>query len=208
MKIRVESIVGQIDGLDRLLRKAQNNLVLREEKSKASIQSAFLDTNTFDSQGTQRRLIRQKTDSSLLANVKPLFQDGPAPRGFDQFARRLSADSTTTTSTLSLSGSTESLGSLSPQFGSTADVNSEDSTIPRPGTVQKAGSGPKTVQVNQRRFLTSPKNTYRRRNPKAIKNAVYCVIVLEVWLKELAAVSQEHALAISITDDQEFLRPL
>lgn len=34
----------------------------------------------------------------------------------------------------------------------------------------------------------------RRKNPVAIKNAIYCAILLEEWLKELAAISLEHNL--------------
>ena len=32
----------------------------------------------------------------------------------------------------------------------------------------------------------------RRKDPTAIKNAIYCAVVLEEWLKELAAISLEH----------------
>lgn len=34
----------------------------------------------------------------------------------------------------------------------------------------------------------------RKKNPTAIKNAIYCAIILEEWLKELAAISLEHNL--------------
>ncbi len=32
----------------------------------------------------------------------------------------------------------------------------------------------------------------KKKNPTAVKNAIYCAIILEEWLKELAAISLEH----------------
>ena len=162
-----------------------------------------METNPFDPQNNQRKLIRQRTDSALQVGVKPLLKDGPAPKGFDPLTRRASTDSSATASTLSLNGSNESLSSLSPQFGSLADVSGEDYAVPKPGTVQKVAPFLKNFPINQRKLVMSPKNTYRRRNPKAVKNAVYCVLVLEEWLKELAAVSQEHALLIQASDEAD-----
>ena len=226
MKIKVENIAEQVDGLDRLLRRARKNLILREEKSRASIQSVVADiqqplkiakhTELRNPGGsTAHKLLRQKTDSSLLSSVR-LLQDGPPPKSFGKGAaphlrkqsldasmsprlvkanqeRRASNVSTSTSSSLSLSESWESLNSLSPKFGSTADVTAE--THPKPGTIQKLVS-PLNSPKN-----SFPKNTFKRKNPKTVKNAVYCIVVLEEWLKELAAVSQEHALLLGGGDE-------
>ena len=44
-----------------------------------------------------------------------------------------------------------------------------------------------SVARNDRAYL-------RRKDPTAIKNAIYCAVLLEDWLKELAAISLEHNL--------------
>ena len=221
----MENIADQTDGLDKLLRRARKNLVLREEKSRASIQSVLMDVqqplklvkhSEPRSPSTAHKLLRQKTDSSLLGRAR-LLQDGPPPKSFGgkvdanqrkksldssaiprlgpgkaNYERRASNASASTSSSLSLSESWESLNSLSPKTGSTADLSNDN--FPKPGTVQKLTSPVKPG-------LNSPKNsfsrnTFRRKNPKTVKNAVYCIVVLEEWLKELAAISQEHALLL------------
>lgn len=223
MKIKVENIADQVDGLDRLLRRARKNLILREEKSRVSIQSVVTDvqqpqkiTKHSESRSptTAQKLLRQKTDSSLLSSVR-LLQDGPPPKSFGKGGvnlrkqsldapmspklvkanqdRRGSNASASTSSSLSLSGSWESLNSLSPKSGSTTDVSTEN--YPKPGTIQKLASS----QNSPRKSLS--KNTFKRKNPKTAKNAVYCIVVLEEWLKELAAISQEHALLLGAGDE-------
>lgn len=223
VKIKVENIADQTDGLDRLLRRARKNLILREEKSRASIQSVVIDVqqpvkvakhSEQRSPSTAHKLLRQKTDSSLLGRAR-LWQDGPPPKTFGSkeglsmrkqsldvsesprpkkgnFERRASNASASTSSSLSLSGSWESLTSLSPQFGSTADISTDN--YPKPGTVQKLASPVKGGQNSPKNSFA--RNTFRRKNPKTVKNAVYCIVVLEEWLKELAAISQEHALLL------------
>lgn len=137
MKIKVENIADQVDGLDRLLRRARKNLILREEKSRVSIQSVVTDvqqpqkiTKHSESRSptTAQKLLRQKTDSSLLSSVR-LLQDGPPPKSFGKGGanlrkqsldapmspkfvkanqdRRGSNASASTSSSLSLSGSWE-----------------------------------------------------------------------------------------------------
>jgi len=223
VKIKVENILDQVDGLDKLLRRARKNLILREEKSRVSIQSVVADVQQPQkiakhseprSPTTAHKLLRQKTDSSLLSSVR-LLQDGPAPKSFVKGGailrkqsldppmspklvkasqeRRGSNASASTSSSLSLSESWESLNSLSPKFGSTADVSAEN--FPKPGTIQKLAS----PQNSPRKSLS--KNTFKRKNPKTAKNAVYCIVVLEEWLKELAAISQEHALLLGAGDE-------
>ena len=49
----------------------------------------------------------------------------------------------------------------------------------------------------QRRLMESNKSDspyLRRKNPSAIKNAIYAAVLLEEWLMELAAISLEHNL--------------
>ena len=224
MKIKVENIADQVDDLDKLLRRARKNLILREEKSRVSIQSVVTDvqqpvkiTKHPDSRSPTagRKLSKQKTDSSLLSSVR-LLQDGPAPKHFGKGGsylrkqsmpgpsmspklvkpnqeRRGSTESTSTSSSLSLSESWESLNSLSPKHGSTADLSTEN--YPRPGTVHKLSS-----PLNSPKHSFS-KNTFKRKNPKTVKNAIYCIVVLEEWLKELAAISQEHALMLGLGEE-------
>lgn len=223
MKIKVENIAEQVDGLDKLLRRARKNLILREEKSRVSIQSVVADVQQPQkiakhseprSPTAAHKLVKQKTDSSLLSNVR-LLQDGPPPKSFGRGGallrkqsldapmspklvkasqeRRGSNASASTSSSLSLSASWESLDSLSPKFGSTADISTEN--FPKPGTIQKLAS----PQNSPRKSLS--KNTFKRKNPKTTKNAIYCIVVLEEWLKELAAISQEHALLLGAGDE-------
>ena len=223
VKIKVENIAEQVDGLDKLLRRARKNLILREEKSRVSIQSVVADVQQPQkiakhseprSPTAAHKLVKQKTDSSLLGNVR-LLQDGPPPKSFGRGGallrkqsldapmspklgkasqeRRVSNASASTSSSLSLSASWESLDSLSPKFGSTADVSTEN--FPKPGTIQKLAS----PQNSPRKSLS--KNTFKRKNPKTTKNAIYCIVVLEEWLKELAAISQEHALLLGAGDE-------
>lgn len=223
VKIKVENIADQVDGLDKLLRRARKNLILREEKSRVSIQSVVADIQQPQkiakhseprSPTTAQKLLRQRTDSSLLSSVR-LLQDGPPPKSFGKGGamlrkqsldapmsprlmkagqeRRGSNASASTSSSLSLSESWESLKSLSPKFGSTADISAE--SFPKPGTIQKLAS----PQNSPRKSLS--KNTFKRKNPKSAKNAVYCIVVLEEWLKELAAISQEHALLLGAGDE-------
>lgn len=224
MKIKVENIADQVDGLDRLLRRARKNLILREEKSRASIQSVVTDVQQPQkitkhsgdprSPTTAHKLLKQKTDSSLLSSMR-MLQDGPPPKHFGKGGpilrkqsldapmsprlvkanqeRRGSNTSTSTSSSLSLSESWESLNSLSPKYGSTADLSTEN--YPKPGTVHKFAS----PQNSPKKSLS--KNTFKRKNPKTAKNAVYCIVVLEEWLKELAAISQEHALLLGAGDE-------
>ena len=223
VKIKVENIADQVDGLDRLLRRARKNLILREEKSRVSIQSVVADVQQPQkiakhpeprSPTTAQKLLRQKTDSSLLSSVR-LLQDGPPPKSFGKggaILRKQSLDTTmspkmniagqerrgsnasaSTSSSLSLSESWEGLNTLSPKFGSTADISSDN--FPKPGTIQKLAS----PQNSPRKSLS--KNTFKRKNPKTAKNAVYCIVVLEEWLKELAAISQEHALLLGAGDE-------
>ena len=219
MKIKVENLAEQIEGLDRLLCRAKKNLVLREEKSRASIQSVVTDIKPKVSRHSEPRspttvqkLLKQRTDSFLLGGVR-LLQDGPAPKYFGQGSPKLRRQSTgaqgssspkvahverrssvttisTSSSSLSLSESCESLSSLSSRQGSNSDLTSEG--FPRPGTIQKLPNPLKFDQTSPKR--TFPRNTFKRKNPKIVKNAVYCIVVLEQWLKELAAISQEQAL--------------
>lgn len=205
MKIRVENIVNQVDGVAKLLRRARRNLIKREEKSKLSIQSVATEPRTFEPSThfpsptqSPKLFLRQKTDSSLLQGLK-LLQDGPPPRAFGhvRLRRRMtigSSISPRSSSSLSLSSSSdsESFGSQSPLFGSTADVNEE-----APATRKSSVSSKNQVQA--RLFPTSPtmkvgRNTYKRKSGKVVKNAIYCAVVMEEWLKELAAISQEHTL--------------
>lgn len=223
MKIKVENIADQVDELDKLLRRARKNLILREEKSRVSIQSVVVDVQQpvkisknpeTRSPTTTRKLLKQKTDSSLLSNVR-MLKDGPAPKYFGKGSsnlrkqstdaslspkltkanqeRRGSLESASTSSSLSLSESWESLNSLSPKYGSTADLSAEN--YPKPGTIRKLSS-PQNSPKN-----SFKKNTYKRKNPKTVKNAVYCIVVLEEWLKELAAISQEHALVLGVGEE-------
>lgn len=221
MKIKVENIADQVDELDKLLRRARKNLILREEKSRVSIQSVVVDVQQpvkisknpeTRSPTTTRKLLKQKTDSSLLSNVR-MLKDGPAPKYFGKGSsnlrkqsidaslspkltnqeRRGSLESASTSSSLSLSESWESLNSLSPKYGSTADLSAEN--YPKPGTIRKLSS-PQNSPKN-----SFKKNTYKRKNPKTVKNAIYCIVVLEEWLKELAAISQEHALVLGVGEE-------
>lgn len=223
VKIKVENIADQVDELDKLLRRARKNLILREEKSRVSIQSVVVDVQQpvkisknpeTRSPTTTRKLLKQKTDSSLLSNVR-MLKDGPAPKYFGKGSsnlrkqsidaslspkltkanqeRRGSLESASTSSSLSLSESWESLNSLSPKYGSTADLSAEN--YPKPGTIRKLSS-PQNSPKN-----SFKKNTYKRKNPKTVKNAVYCIVVLEEWLKELAAISQEHALVLGVGEE-------
>ena len=221
----MENIADQTEGLDRLLRRARKNLILREEKSRASIQSVVIDVpppvklvkhSDSKSPTTARKLLRQKTDSSLLGRTR-LLQDGPPPKSFGgkgspsvrkksldtsgsqklgkaNFDRRASNVSASTSSSLSLSESWESLNSLSPNNGSTMDLSTDN--YPKPGTVQKLSSPAKAGQNSPKNSFVKNTASFRRKNPKTVKNAVYCLVVLEEWLKELAAISQEHALLL------------
>ncbi|KAK3755684.1 hypothetical protein QZH41_008938 [Actinostola sp. cb2023] len=197
MKIKVENVVENVDGLEKLLRRARKNLVLREEKSKASIQTAFIEpqkpikehkkvTISDVIPRSPKHFHRSKAESSLLSVVK-LLKDGPAPSLNKSFSCG-SIDTNSSSSSLSLTESIETPESMSPQYGSTGDLS--DSASPRVmSPVVSLKFGLKWKHSNE-----EAKNTFKRKNPKTIKNAVYCVIVLEEWLKELAAISQEHAL--------------
>lgn len=77
---------------------------------------------------------------------------------------------------------------MSPQYGSTGELSESAS----PNVMSPVASPMPWHKWKQSNV--GVRNTYKRKNPKTIKNAVYCVIVLEEWLKELAAISQEHAL--------------
>ena len=217
----MENIVDQTEGLDRLLHRARKNLILREEKSRVSIQSVVIDIpqpvklvkhSDSKSPTTARKLLRQKTDSRTR-----LLQDGPPPKSFGgkgspslrkkfldttrsqklgkvDFNRRGSNASASTSSSLSLSESWESLNSLSPNNGSTTDLSTDN--YPKPGTVRKLSSPAKVGQNSPKNSFVKNTAMFRRKNPKTVKNAVYCIVVLEEWLKELAAISQEHALLL------------
>ena len=200
--------MNQVDGAAKLLRRARRNLMKREEKSKQSIRNVAAEPRTFEPLGhfhlhaapsSPKLLTRQKTDSSLLQGIK-LLQDGPPPRAFGRPLMKRSMTVGTTSprssSSLSLSSSSdsESFGSESPLFGSTADVNDEEPA--------KAEPVKNTNLKNQVQAKWSPvntpgkvfKNTYKRKSTKGVKNAIYCAVVMEEWLKELAAISQEHTL--------------
>lgn len=226
VKIKVENIANQTEGLDRLLHRARKNLILREEKSRASIQSVVIDVQqpvkvaknaeSRSPTATRKLLQRQRTDSSLLSRAR-FFQDGPPPKSFaskfslgkQSLADQASGNpqsgmgtlkrrgSESTSSSLSLSDSWESLASLSPQSGSVADLGADD--FPRPGTVRKFSVPAKLGQSSPKNSFV--KNSFRRKNPKTVKNAVYCIVVLEEWLKELAAISQEHALLLGTGEE-------
>lgn len=127
--------------------------------------------------------------------VIKLLKDGPPP-SLDKGLGFASMETNSTCSSLSLTESVDTPESMSPQYGSTADLT--PSASPHGATPV---ASPKGERSEQKRSLTGIKNTFKRKNPKTIKNAVYCVIVLEEWLKELAAISQEHALWSF--DDQE-----
>ena len=204
------------------------NLILREEKSRAGIQSVVMDVqqplkivkhSELKGPTAAHKLVRQKTDSSLLSRAR-FLQDGPPPKSFGgrgapklrkqslessgspklgkvNLVRRASNVSGSTSSSLSLSGSRESLNSLSPMYGSTTEINTEK--FPKPGTIQKLSSPVKLGQYSPKNSYV--KNTFRRKNPKTVKNAVYCIVVLQEWLKELAAISQEHALLLGGGED-------
>lgn len=222
----MENIANQTEGLDRLLHRARKNLILREEKSRASIQSVVIDvqqpvkvaknSESRSPTATRKLLQRQRTDSSLLSRAR-FFQDGPPPKSFaskfslgkQSLADQASGNpqsgmgtlkrrgSESTSSSLSLSDSWESLASLSPQSGSVADLSADD--FPRPGTVRKFSVPAKLGQSSPKNSFV--KNSFRRKNPKTVKNAVYCIVVLEEWLKELAAISQEHALLLGTGEE-------
>ncbi|EDO40782.1 predicted protein [Nematostella vectensis] len=191
IKIKVENVVESVEGLHKLLRRARNNLILREEKSKASIQSVVADVpiptrESIASPTTQKRLARQKTDTFLAVRIR----DGPPPSLMRAHSIG-SIGSASTSSSLSLTDSIESLGNLSPQFGSTADISEDASPVSQaPETTGR----PRASAVVRESQTQLKRNTFRRKNPKAVKNAVYCIVMLEEWLKELAAISQEHAL--------------
>lgn len=191
--------------MEKLLRRARKNLILREEKSKASIQSFVAEKpkpkepkriSSHDTGSTRslKHQQRQRTESSLLYVVK-LLKDGPPP-SLDKGLGFAKMETNSTSSSLSLTESVDTPESMSPQYGSTGDLatgaSSQDAT---------PVASPKTERPEQKRPHTEIRNTFKRKNPKTIKNAVYCVIVLEEWLKELAAISQEHALWSF--DDQE-----
>lgn len=225
VKIKVENIAEQTEGLDRLLHRARKNLILREEKSRASIQSVVIDIQQpvkvakhpeSRSPVAIRKISRQRTDSSLLSRAR-FLQDGPPPKSFGSKGslsfRKQSVDppgnsperkesverrgSASTSSSLSLSESWESLTSLYPDSGSATDINADN--FPKPGTVRKLSIPVKFGQNSRKNSFV--KNSFRRKNPKTVKNAVYCIVVLEEWLKELAAISQEHALLLGNGDE-------
>lgn len=208
----MENNVNQVDDAAKLLRRARKNLMKREKKSKLSIQSVATEPRSFEPfaqsySPTQspKMLVRQKTDSSLLQSLK-LLQDGPPPRAFGHSSLRrrtvvAASISPRSTDSLSLSSSSdsESFGSQSPLFGSNTDVSEEAPAATKSISISKnqarASLGPTSP------FSRMCRNTYKRKSGKTVKNAIYCAIVLEEWLKELAAISQEHSLLPSPEKD-------
>lgn len=188
-------MVENVEGLEKLLRRARKNLVHREEKSKASIQTAFIEScnpmkehkKIGDSpRSPAKHTARSRGESSLLNAVK-LLKDGPAP-SLHKATSHGSIETNSSSSSLSLTESIDTPESMSPQYGSAGELS--DSASPK---VMSPVPSPKLWR-KWKQHNASAKNTYKRKNPKMVKNAVYCVIVLEEWLKELAAISQEHAL--------------
>ena len=73
-----------------------------------------------------------------------------------------------------------------------------EAALARSNSGARIGKLHPAIRSPQKRVAESAARTdrtyLRRKDPTAIKNAIYCAVLLEDWLKELAAVSLEHNL--------------
>ena len=90
----------------------------------------------------------------------------------------------------SLSVNTSILKSEESNFKRTATISNPGSVgklhpaLPKFGGKSKSKKSPSKSEVAE----------IRKKNPTFVKNAVYCVVILEEFMKELAAISIEHTL--------------
>ena len=87
---------------------------------------------------------------------------------------------------------------VSPQAVANTESLYNDAALARSASGARIGRLHPAIRSPQKRVTESIQRTdrgyMRRKDPTAIKNAIYCAVLLEEWLKELAAISLEHNL--------------
>ena len=161
--------VSQLDDFKQLMSKARQNLLKREKKC-------------FGIKSEQQR--KDSIVSTLSADSK---DGGSSDEHSDQSTKGINTIHTTGGSKQTGAGSSGRKDSLYAEAALAKSV-----TGARIGRLHPALRSPQKRITDQ--SMRADQAYLKKKNPTAIKNAIYCAIVLEEWLKELAAISLEHNL--------------
>ena len=175
----------QLDDYKLLITKAKQNLLRRESRKRLSQELSNPSVNNGDERDEAECKINlnYKTGSSKFQlHRKEVHEKGDKTMGADELVSLSPARS------MSMSASIN-----------TSQLKKEDTkrtaTFSHPGGKLHPAL-PRSAGKTRHRNIPSKKDLVdmRKKNPTAIKNAVYCVIILEEFMKELAAVSVEQTL--------------
>lgn len=166
--------VGRMDDYQVLITKARENLLNRKEKGH-----------------TTGGKIKEENETQLIISLD-------TTTGSTKFQRKeLDKPVSLSPSTIPRSVSVSVNTSL---------ASNENSELKRTATISNPGSigrlhpalpkiGLKSPSKRSKNFPSKSEiSELRKKNPRVIKNAVYCVVVLEEFMKELAAISIEQTM--------------
>ena len=163
--------VSQLDDFKTLLLRAQQNLIKREKRYFG-----------FSAEPGRK--------DSIVSSLSMESRDG----GSSDDQAHLSDQAQVILNTVNTVNQTGS----GPQFVQRKDTLYTEASLAKTVSGARIGRLHPAIRSPQKRIseqtLQNEAAYLRRKNPTAIKNAIYCAILLEEWLKELAAISLEHNL--------------
>jgi len=172
--------VGRMDDYQVLITKARENLMNRKEKGH-----------------TTGGKIKEENETQLIISLD-------TTTGSTKFQRKELDKPVSADELVSLSPSTiPRSASVSVNTSLASNENSElkrTATISNPGSIGRLHPalpkiGLKSPSKRSKNFPSKSEiSELRKKNPRVIKNAVYCVVVLEEFMKELAAISIEQTM--------------
>ena len=187
MSIAVDGFVSQLDDYKLLITKARENLKKRETRKFKRLSQEVMASNNDDD---------DEEEAQFTINVDPMS-------GASKFKRKELSEKPI---------GIDELVSLTPKLSRSASVSVNTSQVNREVETKMTstfsthpGNAGKLHPVLPRFAVRSPKKQrhipsksdlvdMRKKNPTAIKNAIYCIVILEEFVKELAAVSIEQTL--------------
>ena len=172
--------VGRMDDYQVLITKARENLLNRKDKSSQTSGKC-----------------KEENETQLIISLD-------TTTGSTKFQRKELDKPVSADDLVSLSPSTiPRSASVSVNTSLASNENNElkrTATISNPGSIGRLHPalpkiGLKSPSKRAKNFPSKSEiNELRKKNPRVIKNAVYCVVVLEEFMKELAAISIEQTM--------------
>ena len=163
-------------------------------------------TDIFVSQLDDFRTLLVRARQNLAKREKKYFGFSPEIQRKDSIISSLSVDSRdsgnsdeqTVDQNARIVNTVHTVKLSSPQAATKQDSLYAEAALARTNSGARIGRLHPAIRSPQKRGVETVSRAdiaySRRKNPAAIKNAIYCAILLEEWLKELAAISLEHNL--------------